>query len=44
MKIKIDEAGRIIIPKAIRELLKINVPDELELKIENDRLILKRAS
>lgn len=42
MKIKIDESGRILIPKVLRELLKINGPDELELKIEDDRLILKK--
>lgn len=40
MKIKIDEKGRIVIPKIVRKFLKIELPDELEITLEDDKIII----
>lgn len=42
-KKRIDELGRIVIPKQIRNIFKINNFDELELFVENDSIILKKS-
>ena len=42
-KKRIDELGRIIIPKQIRSTFKIKNFDELELSVENDTIILKKS-
>lgn len=42
-KKRIDELGRIVIPKQIRNSFKINSFDELELFIENDTIVLKKS-
>ena len=39
---RIDELGRIVIPKEIRKNLKINSSDELEIKIINGNLVLSK--
>ncbi len=39
---KIDDLGRIVIPKEIRKTLKIREGDSLEIYIEGDRIILNR--
>ena len=39
---RIDELGRIVIPKEIRKNLKIHNADELEIKVEDDRIILNK--
>lgn len=39
----IDELGRIVIPKEIRTALEISPKDEIEIYIENDRIILKKT-
>ena len=41
---KIDELGRIVIPKEIRKVLNINSNDDLEIKIENNGIVLKKYS
>ena len=40
---KIDELGRIVIPKDVRVMLKIQSQDDIEITIENDSIILKKA-
>lgn len=42
-KKRIDELGRIVIPKQIRNNFKINNFDELEMFIEKDTIILKKS-
>ena len=41
---KIDELGRIVIPKEIRKVLNINANDDLEINIENSEIVLKKYS
>ena len=38
----VDELGRIVIPKEIRNSLKINTKDLLEIHIEGDMIVLKK--
>ena len=46
MKIKkqIDNLGRIVIPKFIRESLNIKTEDYLEIEILKDKIIIKKAN
>jgi len=39
---KVDELGRIVIPKELRRTLNINEKDSLEIYVDNDRIILKK--
>ena len=41
---KIDDLGRIVIPKEIRKVLKIENSDDLEIYVENNLIILKKYS
>ena len=41
---KIDELGRIVIPKELRKVLKISSGDDLEILVENNQIILKKYS
>lgn len=41
---RIDELGRIVIPKEIRKTLKIKDNDSLEIFVENNNIILKKYS
>ena len=41
---RIDELGRIVIPKEIRKNLRIKEGENLEIYIENDNIILKKYS
>lgn len=41
---RIDELGRIVIPKEIRKNLKINETDNIEIYVENESVILKKYS
>jgi len=41
---KIDELGRIVIPKEFRAILKISSNDDIEIKVENNQLILAKYS
>lgn len=41
---KIDELGRIVIPKEIRKSLKLNTGDVVEIFVENNRVYLKKFS
>lgn len=40
-KITIDEAGRVAIPKALRDEMQLEAVDKLELKSEGDLMILR---
>ena len=42
-KKRIDELGRIVIPKEIRNSIKINNFDELELFVDNDFIVIKKT-
>ena len=42
-KKRIDELGRIVIPKEIRNSIKINKSDELELFVDNDTIVIKKT-
>ncbi|MBQ4061144.1 MAG: AbrB/MazE/SpoVT family DNA-binding domain-containing protein, partial [Bacilli bacterium] len=44
MKRKIDELGRIVIPKEIRKSLKLNMGDSLEIYIEDNKISLRKYS
>ena len=39
---KIDELGRILIPKEVRASMELDSKDSLEIFIENDRIILQK--
>ena len=39
---KIDELGRIVLPKKIRENLNIVLSDKVEIYIEKDRILIKK--
>ena len=41
---RIDELGRIVIPKEIRKTLRIRDGENIEISIENDNIILKKFS
>ncbi|MBE6155569.1 MAG: AbrB/MazE/SpoVT family DNA-binding domain-containing protein [Firmicutes bacterium] len=41
---KIDELGRIVIPKEIRKVLNIESGDDLEIYVDNQQLILEKYS
>ena len=41
---RIDELGRIVIPKEIRKSLRIKDGENIEILIDNDNVILKRFS
>ncbi|RDW15291.1 transition state regulator Abh [Oceanobacillus arenosus] len=39
---RVDELGRVVIPIELRRTLEINVKDEVEIYVENDKIILKK--
>ena len=39
---KVDDLGRIVLPIELRRVLDISERDELEIYMENDRIILKK--
>lgn len=39
---KIDELGRVVIPKELRGTLAIEIKDAIEIFVENDKIILKK--
>ena len=41
---RIDELGRIVIPKEIRKKLRIKTGDNLEILVEGDDIVLKKYS
>lgn len=41
---RIDELGRIVIPKEIRKTLRIKDGENIEISVENDNIILKKYS
>ena len=41
---KIDELGRIVIPKEIRKNINIHDGEELEILVENDSILLKKSN
>lgn len=42
IKRKIDELGRIVIPIELREKLEIDVKDQIEIYVDNDKIVLKK--
>ena len=38
----IDELGRIVVPKEIRKKMDINCDDQVEIFVENDKIILQK--
>lgn len=41
---RIDELGRVVIPKEIRSLLKLNVGEQMEIFLQDEKLIVQRFS
>ncbi len=41
---RIDELGRVVIPKEIRSLLQLNVGEQLEIFLQDDKMIVQRFS
>ena len=39
---KVDELGRVVLPIEYRRILEIDVRDEVEFQLEDDRLVLKK--
>ncbi|SFD72721.1 transcriptional regulator, AbrB family [Lentibacillus persicus] len=39
---KVDELGRVVLPIELRRTLDINVKDELEIYIDDDKVVLKK--
>ena len=39
---KIDDLGRIVIPKELRKTMNINAKDPVEIFVEGDKIILRR--
>lgn len=39
---KVDELGRIVIPKELRRTLDIHEKDAIEIYVENDKIVLKK--
>lgn len=42
--LRIDKAGRVVLPKPVRDALQINPGDSLELESSDDHIILRPAS
>lgn len=41
---KVDELGRVVIPKELRDTLGIGIKSPLEIFVDNENIILKRYS
>ena len=39
---KVDELGRIVLPKELRQILNINVKDPIEIFVEGNTILLKK--
>ena len=39
---KVDELGRIVLPKELRDIFDINIKDPLEIYVDDERIILKK--
>ncbi|MFP3391394.1 AbrB/MazE/SpoVT family DNA-binding domain-containing protein [Brevibacillus sp. SIMBA_040] len=39
---KVDELGRLVLPKELRDLFDINIKDPLEIYVDDERIILKK--
>ena len=39
---KVDELGRIVLPKELRDIYDINIKDSLEIFVDGERIILKK--
>lgn len=39
---KVDELGRVVLPKALREVMDINIKDSLEIFTDGNRIILQK--
>lgn len=43
MRTTIDKAGRIVVPKSLRDALNLNGGDEVEIDLEGERIVLTPA-
>ena len=41
---KIDDLGRIVLPKDLRKALNINSGDDFQITIDNDKIVLEKFS
>ena len=41
---RVDSLGRVVIPKEIRKVLKIKENEQLEIKVDDDKIILSKYS
>ena len=41
---KIDELGRVVLPKEFRELLTLNMGDDIEIKVTGSSIVLTKYS
>ena len=41
---QIDETGRIVLPKPFREMLGLNIKDEVMLTVNNETIVLRKFS
>ena len=41
---KIDELGRIVLPKELRKCLNINTGDDFQIRVEDEKIILEKYS
>ena len=41
---KIDALGRIVVPKDVRISLNLNVNDDVEIKVEDDKVVIKKSN
>ncbi|USG65834.1 AbrB/MazE/SpoVT family DNA-binding domain-containing protein [Brevibacillus ruminantium] len=39
---KVDELGRIVLPKELRDIFNINIKDPLEIYVDGEQIILKK--
>ncbi|MEC0524288.1 MULTISPECIES: AbrB/MazE/SpoVT family DNA-binding domain-containing protein [Bacillus subtilis group] len=39
---KVDELGRIVLPKVLRRILKINERDPIEIFVEDEKIVLRK--
>ena len=39
---KVDELGRVVLPKELRDTFDINIKDPLEIFVDNEQIILKK--
>ena len=41
---KIDALGRIVVPKDVRTYLNLNINDDVEIEVEDDKVVIKKSN